>query len=76
MASEGKDQLKAPETIPGEMQNKILDLCRTSGMQPDQLLILQTVLKQFDNLQLSEFAKALGEHSGVEEVLDRVRSQL
>ena len=70
MATETSDQPKAPETIPGEVQNRILELCQGSGMQADQLLILHTVLRQFANPQLPEVVKALGEHSEVEDVRD------
>ena len=77
MATERPDQPKAPETIPGEVQNKILELCKGSGMPADQLLILSTVLRQFDNPQLLGMVKALGEHSSqVEGVQEEVRSQL
>ena len=78
MASEGSDQLKAQETIPREVQNRILEFCEDLGMPADQLLILHNVLRNFDNPQLpEEVAEELGAHSGtIDDLRDQVRGKL
>ncbi|MEK7545100.1 MAG: hypothetical protein AAB551_03135 [Patescibacteria group bacterium] len=65
------------ETVPREVQNRILHLCLSSGMAPEQLQILHHILRNYDNPQLEETTRALGKHSGtVEGVTDEVRKQL